>query len=76
MEEKNNKTDKKMSVFSLVFELGYLISLPLVFFALGGAFLDRKINSTPWLLLLGMTISIFISGYLIYKKIKKITDNK
>jgi LPXTG-motif cell wall-anchored protein len=76
LEEKNNKTDKKMSVFSLAFELGYLIALPLVIFALGGRFLDRKLESTPWLLLLGIVISIFLSGYLVYKKTKAIVDNK
>jgi len=64
-----NKTDNNWSVFSLAMELGYIIAIPIVLFALGGRFLDKKINSSPWFLLLGVGFSIILTTYLVYKKI-------
>jgi F0F1-type ATP synthase assembly protein I len=42
--------------------------VPLVALALGGRFLDKKLGTTPWLLLAGILISIAVSSWLVYKK--------
>lgn len=52
----------------LAWELGYTIAIPLVIFALAGRFLDKKFDTSPWLLLGGILISIFISSFGVYKK--------
>ena len=74
-EMKNNKTDK-VSVFSLAFELGYIVAIPIVVLALAGRMIDKKLESSPWFLLLGIIISIVVSTYWIYKKTSAIIDNK
>ncbi|MFA6183556.1 MAG: AtpZ/AtpI family protein [Parcubacteria group bacterium] len=74
-EMKNGKTDK-LSVFSLAFELGYIVAIPIVLLALGGRMLDKKLDSSPWFLLSGIIISIIVSTYWIYKKTSAIIDNK
>lgn len=56
------------SAWSLAWELGYMIAIPIVVLALGGRFLDKKLGTAPWLLLLGVLVSISVSSYLIYKK--------
>ena len=71
---KNNSTDGQWSVFSLVMELGYTIAIPIVLFALGGRFLDKKLDSSPWLLLTGIFISILLTSWLVYRKMTKIIN--
>jgi LPXTG-motif cell wall-anchored protein len=52
----------------LAWELGYTIAVPLVALALGGRWLDKKLETSPWLLLAGILLSIAISSWLVYKK--------
>ncbi len=75
LKTKNNKTDK-VSVFSLAFELGYVVAIPIVLLALGGRMIDKKLDSSPWFLLLGVVSAIIISTYWIYKKTTAIIDDK
>ena len=60
--------DKQFSALGLAWNLGYTIAVPIVVFALTGRFLDRKMGTTPWLLLAGILISIAVSSWLVYKK--------
>ncbi len=76
MEEKNNKNEKSWSAVTLAWELGYSIALPLVGLALFGRFLDKKLGTFPWLLLISILISILISSYLVYKKTIDILDKE
>ncbi len=61
-----------LSAFSLGWELGYTIAVPLVFFAIAGRLADKYFNTSPLLLLGGIIFSIFFTSFLLYKKIKKI----
>lgn len=56
------------SALKLAWELGYVITIPLVVFALLGRFLDKKLDTSPWLLLIGILVSIFISSFGVYRK--------
>ncbi|TSD01872.1 MAG: Uncharacterized protein Athens071425_275 [Parcubacteria group bacterium Athens0714_25] len=71
-----NKEKNLFSIVSLAWELGYTIAIPLIFFALLGRFLDRKLESSPWMFLAGVVFSIVISVYLVYKKTEKIIQNQ
>lgn len=71
---KKDKTNK-VSVFSLAFELGYMVAIPIVVLALLGRLIDKKLDSSPWFLLLGIIISIVVSTYWVYKKTTDIIDN-
>jgi len=64
----NKKQENSWSAISLAWELGYTIAVPLVALALGGRFLDKKLGTSPWLLLLGILVSIAVSSWLVYKK--------
>jgi F0F1-type ATP synthase assembly protein I len=61
-------SDKQFSALSFAWEMGYTIAVPIVVLALLGRFLDKKIGTTPWLLLFGILLSIVLSSYAIYKK--------
>ena len=62
------KPDKSFSALSLAWELGYTIAIPIVALALAGRWLDKKLGTSPWLLLAGVLISIAVSSWAIYKK--------
>ena len=67
--------NKEFKVLGLVFDLGYTIAVPLVVFALGGRFLDKKLETAPLFLLIGIFAALAASGYGIYKKIKQVEES-
>ncbi|HCU70416.1 MAG TPA: hypothetical protein DIC35_01520 [Candidatus Moranbacteria bacterium] len=78
-EKKNSNSDDRRAAFSamtLAWELGYMISIPLVALALGGRFLDKKLGTEPFLLLAGVCLAIIISSYMVYKKTTDIINKK
>ena len=60
-------------VLSLAWNLGYLIAIPLVVFALLGRFLDKRFGTSPLALLAGIFISLVVTAIGVYKKTKEIT---
>lgn len=57
----------------LLGHLGFIIALPLVILGLIGRYLDKKFDSSPWLLLAGLFVSMIISGVAVYRKTIQIT---
>lgn len=72
----NREERSAWSALGLAWELGYTIAVPLVVFALGGRLLDRKLDTSPWLLLTGIFISLVVSSWLVYFKMIKIIGRK
>lgn len=60
------------SSLALAWELGYTIAIPIVILGLLGRFLDKRLDTSPWLLLTGIFLSIFISTIGIYYKTTRI----
>lgn len=73
--EKDQKKDA-WSALGFAWELGYSIAIPLVLFTLGGRLLDRKLGTSPWLLLFGLFISIIVTFYIVYQKLMTIIKDQ
>jgi len=58
-----------LSMLSLAWELGYMIAIPIVVLAVGGAWLDKKMGTSPWMLLLGVGSSIIMTSFMVYSKV-------
>ena len=58
-----------VSVISLAWDLGWMIALPIVLLAIGGAMLDKKLQSSPWFLLGGIGLAFVISSVMVYGKV-------
>ena len=71
-----SKNSGLMSALGLAGELGYTIAIPIVVLALGGRLLDRKFGTSPWLLLIGIFISIVMSSWAIARKAKRIIQSQ
>ena len=65
--EKDNKKGLA-SGLQLAWELGYLIAIPLVVFALTGRFLDQRFDTSPWILLAGIFLALVVSGIAVARK--------
>jgi len=69
-------SDRSWSAVGFAWELGYSIAIPLVLFTLGGRLLDKKLETSPWLLLSGLFISIIVTFYIVYQKLIKIIKDQ
>ena len=63
-----NNIDGQWSVFSLAMEMGWIIIIPIVLFALGGRILDKTLKTAPIFLLVGIFASILLTSWLVYRK--------
>jgi len=74
-QDKKTKNEGVFYALSLAFELGYIIAIPAVGFAIGGRLIDRRFDSSPTFLLLGIFAAILLSSYFVYIKTKKIMQD-
>lgn len=68
------ETKNTFSTLSIAWELGYMIAIPLVALTLGGRFLDKKFDTSPLFLLVGVVVSIIFSTYAIWRKMSDIIE--
>lgn len=71
--EQNKGAQKEWSALGLLWSLGYAIAVPLVLCALGGRLLDRRFDTSPLFLLIGLFFSVTVSAAWVYRKIIEIT---
>lgn len=56
----------------MAWELGYIIAIPIVILGLGGRFLDKRLETSPWLFLTGVLVSIILTSFGLVWKFKKL----
>ncbi len=76
--KQTNQKDKisfmsRAELISFAFDLGFAIIIPLIIFALGGRFLDKKFETSPLFLIIGILISLIFTSVAVYKKTRKFT---
>ncbi|MBI4252616.1 AtpZ/AtpI family protein [Candidatus Uhrbacteria bacterium] len=62
------KSDNNPQLLGLALQMGYLIAIPLVAFALVGRFVDSIFGSSPLFFLIGILLAIILSTILVYRK--------
>lgn len=73
MTKKGLKFSKEeFSALKLAWELGYTITIPLIILVLIGRFLDKRFDTSPIFLFVGIFFSMIISVMGIYKTVKPI----
>ena len=63
----------KAELISFAMDLGISIAVPLAIFAFGGAYFDKKFETSPLLLIIGLLLSLASTTVIMMKKIKKFT---
>ncbi|MEK7518929.1 MAG: AtpZ/AtpI family protein [Patescibacteria group bacterium] len=56
----------------MAWELGYIIAIPIVMLGLGGRLLDKRLETSPWLFLAGVLVSIILTSFGLVWKFKKL----
>ena len=56
----------------MAWELGYVIAIPILALGLGGRLLDKRLDTSPWLFLAGVLISIVLTSFGLVWKFKKL----
>lgn len=75
MKGMNKKGDNLWLMLGLAWEMGYLIALPLIGFALLGRFFDTKLGTPPLFFLLGIVSAIILSTVLVIRKVSQALDS-
>lgn len=60
------------SLIELVWDLGFLFAVPLVIFALGGRFLDKRMDSSPLYVLIGVLVAAIVSSIGVFFKVRSV----
>ncbi|MBI4272630.1 AtpZ/AtpI family protein [Candidatus Uhrbacteria bacterium] len=71
---KNAKHHATMSLLGLVGQIGFMVTIPLIGFALLGRMADSTFHSSPLFFLVGVIVSIIASTVLIYRKTSKLMN--
>jgi F0F1-type ATP synthase assembly protein I len=61
-----------LRVMAIASQLGVSLAVPLVFFIVGGIFLDKKTGTSPLFLLIGVVFGFIGAGYALYDTVRKI----
>jgi len=72
IQPQNPKDLNKWRLVSLASELGFIIALPLLAFALLGKWLDSRFGSSPWLTLAGILFAIVITTVWLTRRFKEL----
>ncbi|HEV8601273.1 MAG TPA: AtpZ/AtpI family protein [Patescibacteria group bacterium] len=72
IQPQNPKDLNKWRLVSLASELGFIIALPLLAFAVIGKWLDGKFGTTPWLTLVGILSAIVITTIWLTRRFKEL----
>lgn len=54
-------------LLELAWEMGFTIAIPLAILVFAGVILDRTYHTTPFFIIFGIILSIFVSSYGVYK---------
>jgi len=83
MEKKNKKNKKNeiepMSNKDVVFmslQIGFSVSFSAVFFTLVGRYIDKRVDTAPWLTILGAIIGFLVSMYFVWQIVKPLQKIK
>ncbi len=67
---------KKLNVVREIADTTWRMTIPVVIFAFIGIFIDVKLDSKPWVTLLGVAVGFYFAYVLIRKQIKASQEYK
>jgi len=57
-----------------VWNVFFSIALPTVLFALGGRWIDRRLETTPWFTVIGLILSMIVVVLLVRRQARRLQD--
>lgn len=68
----NPTTSSFWKALGIAWELGWVIAIPIVALGIGGRLLDKHFDTSPWLFLAGVILSITLTSIGLVWKFKKL----
>jgi ATP synthase protein I len=62
------------SMWRFAWDLGYTLALPLVGGVLLGRWLDGRLDTGPWLLVIGLVLGIVVSSFAVVRQLRRALD--
>ena len=56
-----------VKALALATQLGFAVACPLLAFIAGGAWLDNRLGTVPWLMMLGVLLGVLAAGGALYQ---------
>ena len=63
-------------VLGFVWEMGFIIAIPIVLLGTLGKYLDQRWGTKPWLTLLGIILAMISSGLWLYRYLRSLMEFK
>jgi len=74
LQEKNEEKSPIKAAMSVLLDVGYIIAVPLVFFALLGRMVDNMWGTSPLFILIGIVLAAISSTMYLRKKISHLVN--
>ncbi len=68
--ERTVQDNSLAKALAMVAQLGFVVACPMLLFIGGGAWLDARLHTVPWLLLLGVLLGMLSAGGALYQVTK------
>lgn len=70
---KTGSTDRPYAMaLALVFQLGLMIAIPVFILGLGGAYADRHLGTSPYLVIAGFLTAFIFSTVIVWQRVKAV----
>ncbi len=56
----------------LVWDMGWIIAVPAVVLGFGGAYMDKRLHTTPLFILTGLALALLLSALVLMRQMKAI----
>lgn len=67
-------TPSPWTLVGLAGQIGYIIAIPAVLFGFGGAYLDKRLCTSPAFVLLGLSLALTSSMFGVWRIIRQVMD--
>jgi hypothetical protein len=71
-----SKSQAWSKVIGIAGNLGWMIATPAVLFAVGGAYLDKWLGTSPLFVLIGIPLALIVSAMSVWKLIKQVQNEE
>jgi F0F1-type ATP synthase assembly protein I len=59
-------------MLGLVGQIGYIIAIPAFVFGFAGAYADKSLGTSPWLLIAGLALALLTSTIAVFRIVKRV----
>lgn len=71
MHQRQQNTLSVWEMLSLAGQIGYIVAIPAFVFGFGGALLDKRLETVPWLMIAGFGLAFTVSAITLARLVRR-----